>query len=222
MYYIFDVDGTITPPRKPMEQQYVPVFEEFCRNNKVALISGSSLLMIKEQIPDSICSLVKLYGCSGIEGISYDLDYEIKNDALIQRLNSHLELSNFNQKTGNHIEYRKGMINFSTVGRNANNEQRKLYSEYDKEYQERNSIVIDLLNNFPQYEFRIGGEISIDITKKGINKSIILKEIPGDEKVIFYGNQIKEGNDKPIADVIVENNLGTIIECNYPHTFSLL
>lgn len=222
MYHIFDVDGTITPPRKPMEPQYIPVFEEYCLNNKVILVSGSSISMIREQIPNSICSLVKLYGCSGIEGISYPLDYEINDDRLLQRLNSHLQLSIFDLKTGNHIEYRKGMINFSIVGRNATNEQRNSYSRFDSEYQERISIVKDLSNKFPQYEFRIGGEISIDITKKGVNKSIILKEIPCKERVTFYGNQIKEGNDKPIADYISSNNLGNVIETHYPNTFDLL
>ena len=222
MYHIFDVDGTITLPRKSIEQQYIPIFEKFCRNNKVILISGSTCDMIRQQIPDSILSLSKLYGCSGIEGLSFDIDSSINDEKLIKRLEAHLQLSIFDQKAGNHIEHRKGMINFSIVGRNASDSQRKLYSEFDQEYQERISIVNDLSNKFPQYEFRIGGEISIDISKKGINKSIIMKEIPLGETVTFYGNQTKDGNDKPIADYIISNNLGKVIQIEYPNTFDLL
>lgn len=211
-YYVFDVDGTITPPRKPLEKKLENTFKTFCKNNNVVLVSGSSLSMIKEQIPESIQEHITMYGCNGVEGISFNTDHEINDEELIKRLNVHLQLSTFDLKLGNHIEQRNGMINFSVIGRNASDEQRKLYSDYDKEYNERSFIVNDLQKKFPKYEFKIGGEISIDITKLGIDKSLVIKDIILKESQIpefcFFGDK-PNGNDYGICKYIEENNLGT-------------
>ena len=45
--------------------------------------------------------------------------------------------SDFPVKTGRHYEERVGMINYSIVGRNATQEQRKLYEECDSDKQVR-------------------------------------------------------------------------------------
>lgn len=218
IYHVFDVDGTITPPRKHMEEDFLPRFLDFCQNNNVVLVSGSDQKMIAEQIPKEILSLVKLYTCNGAEGISFDIEYDIIDEKLISLLDVHLALSYFPIKTGKHINFRKGMINFSTIGRNASYEQRKEYVSFDEEVKERKSIVNHLSLKFPEYEFRIGGEISIDISKKGINKSLVAKDLltlDPETYIIFYGNQIADGNDKPLAEYIEEHNLGRSIPIDY-------
>lgn len=218
-YYVFDIDGTITPPRKPMEPDFSPRFFSFCSNHSVILVSGSSIDMIKEQIPKDILDLVKVYGCSGIEGCYVDVDYEIDDYPLESYLNHLVEYYTYPNKTGNHIEKRKGMINFSIVGRNATQKDRMEYAEFDSRFNQRKRIVEKLKQQFGDtYDICIGGEISIDITKKGINKSIVAKDILTFDKnpyIIFYGNQILDGNDYYLAKSIQENRIGHSIQIDY-------
>lgn len=224
-YHVFDVDGTLTEPRKPMDADFVPAFSEFCNFNSVVLVTGSTYSMIKEQIPSEILEKVKLYTCSGVVGLCHNVDHTINDENLIQYLEKILEKSQYPTKTGNHINYRTGMINFSIVGRNATDKDRKTYTVFDNIFEERKNIVEDLQQKFPQYEFLIGGEISIDISKRGINKSLVAKDLltfDPEAYIIFYGNQILDGNDYPLAKFIQMNNIGHSIQIIYPNTKLLI
>jgi phosphomannomutase len=217
-YHVFDVDGTITHPRKPMDEDFIEKFYSFCKKHKVILVSGSDYNMIIEQIPEKILDIVKLYTCGGIDGISFDVEYEIEDPRLIDRLELFLNTSVYAHKTGKHINYRKGMINFSIVGRNATDELRIDYSKFDAMFNERKEITETLRKEFPDYDVCIGGEISIDITKKGMNKSLVAKDLLTLSKkpfIIFYANQILDGNDYPLAKFIQENNIGYSVQINY-------
>jgi len=219
IYYIFDIDGTITVPRKPMDEDFFETFYEFAKNNKVVLVTGSDKKLALEQIPEKLLSIVKLYTCSGVEGLeNITVDYEINDPVLIQQLENMIDVYQYKDKTGSHVNKRKGMINFSVVGRNANDQQRKEYAEFDKVNNQRKNIVNKLSTFSNDYEICIGGEISIDITKKGINKSLVAKdilEIDPDAYLIFYGNQILDGNDYFLAKYIQENKLGYSIPIDY-------
>ena len=41
--YIFDVDGTLTVPRQPIEPLFAKFFLEFARHRSVVLVPGSDL-----------------------------------------------------------------------------------------------------------------------------------------------------------------------------------
>lgn len=224
-YHVFDVDGTLTEPRKPMDADFVPAFSKFCDFNSVVLVTGSTYQMIKEQIPSEILEKVKLYTCSGVVGLCYDVDHVINDEDLVKYLENILKKSQYSSKTGSHINHRTGMINFSIVGRNATDKDRKDYSIFDALFREREIIVKDLQEKFPQYEFLIGGEISIDISKRGINKSLVAKDLltfDPEAYIIFYGNQILDGNDYPLAKYIQMNNIGHSIQIIYPNTKLLI
>lgn len=218
--YIFDVDGTITVPQQKMEDEFEELFYEFCCKNEVALVSGSDKKMIEDQISSRIINKVKLYTCNGIEGSSFKLkikDYEIDN-SIVSALETMLTYTEYPVKTGNHIVRRKGMINFSIIGRNANQQERDEYAIFDQKLQHRKYLVSLLKDQFENLEFHIGGQISIDITRKGMNKSLVAKDLCKKEKpfLIFYGDGILNGgNDYPLAKYIQDNGLGYSVSINY-------
>ena len=41
MIYIFDIDGTLTPSRNPIDKEFKKQFINFCKYNKVWLVTGS-------------------------------------------------------------------------------------------------------------------------------------------------------------------------------------
>ena len=64
--FMFDIDGTLTPPRLPMTEDMVEMFQGFCERNRVILVTGSDMKKVVEQVPENIRGLVEgIYTCSG-------------------------------------------------------------------------------------------------------------------------------------------------------------
>ena len=227
--FIFDVDGTLTPSRGKIDDDFKKFFVEFCKNNNVYLVTGSDKPKTVEQIGDELYSMAKrVYNCSGSE--VWVGDKQIKtNDWKIPYhvrtwLLDKLEESNFPLRTGLHIEERVGMINFSVVGRNATVGERKLYVKYDKEHNERN-VIADLFNKeFTELVARPGGETGIDISPIGKDKSQIINDFDINDTLHFFGDRMDpQGNDYPLKKVIIDNDLGFAIQVNgWKNTWEML
>ena len=66
--YIFDVDGTLTPPRQKINKQFASFFASFCEQKPVFLATGSDYKKVKEQItPDIISKVHGIFTCMGNE-----------------------------------------------------------------------------------------------------------------------------------------------------------
>ena len=134
--YLFDVDGTLTPSRGVIDSEFKKWFINFASVKSVILVTGSDRDKTLEQLGESIYKKCKrVYNCSGND--VYEQDKQIKfNDWKLpidaqQWLQFKLDHSPFDLRTGLHFEHRTGMCNFSIVGRNANQEERKQYYNYD-------------------------------------------------------------------------------------------
>jgi phosphomannomutase len=206
--FLFDVDGTLTLPRKRMSVEFAQLFDILVDQEGVYLVSGSDIEKIKEQVPHSI-----LERCSGIFASSANefwigskLQYEnvyAPSDGVIEFLTDSLASSEYGTKTGKHIEHRPGMINFSTVGRSATSKQRAEYNRWDRGSQERKKIATELMAKHPELDVKVGGEISIDIYPVGLDKSQAvqyLREEYGGCQIVFFGDRTdKEGNDYSVV-----------------------
>ena len=207
MIYMFDVDGTLTPSRGKIDSEFHDWFLNFCNNNPVFIVTGSDKAKTVEQIgPDIFNACVKVYNCSGNEvwkgddRIHYN-SWTLPNDAR-EWLVSELLMSEYKYRTGNHIEERTGMVNFSVVGRNADSEKRADYFVYDCNTEERASIARRFEVQFPDLSAKVGGETGIDIFPYGSDKSQVLNDFSSIELgfISFYGDRCDPaGNDYPIA-----------------------
>jgi len=206
--FIFDVDGTLTPSRQTIDTDFAVFFTDFCCHNDVYLVTGSDKEKTIEQISEEVYSLCKrVYQCNGNdvwEGEKHIRTNEwiLPDLARTFLINCEYE-SKFTIRTGNHIEERPGMVNFSIVGRNANLEERAKYVAYDTVEEER-KIIADAFNiMFPDLSAKVGGETGIDISPKGSDKSQIVKDFDKQDTLWFFGDAIyKGGNDYPLAKVI--------------------
>ena len=210
MKYIFDVDGTLTPSRGRIDKKFEAFFEDFCDNNKVYLVTGSDKPKTIEQVGESIYNKCqRVYQCSGSEVyignvLWYYDPWKIDESAYNWLMNT-LEESDFSIRTGNHIEQRSGMVNFSVVGRNANAEERKAYIEYESWNGERRKIADEFNATFPHLQATVGGETGLDISKLGSDKSQILRDFNRKESITFFGDAMFDGgNDYPLK-VALEN-----------------
>ena len=210
--YLFDVDGTLTEPLAEIDDVFADVFLSWVREkNKTAyLVTGSDIQKTKKQLFSSFIDQCEgIFTCSG--NVFYSkgkLVYENKleiPEAFIQNLELYLDHGTaWRKKTGTHIEIRKGMINFSTVGREASPDLREAYYKWDQKNHEREDIVEYIKNLYPDFEVAIGGQISVDIYPAGKNKAQVVDKIVElhgrDVEMIFVGDRnVTGGNDWPLA-----------------------
>lgn len=202
MNFVFDVDGTLTPSRKSIDPKFAEWFLDFTKKNKVYLVSGSDYPKTLEQLGETICnSVAGVYSCAGnalyVNGQEmYSNSFEL-TDEEYKFLEKLLELSAYPERTGQHIEMRLGLCNFSIVGRGATHEQRQSYVQYDTAISERKNLA-ELINmQFPRLEATVAGETGIDIYLCGKDKAQIADEV---SPFIFFGDKIEiGGNDYSIA-----------------------
>ena len=230
-HFIFDVDGTLTPSRGTISTSFKEFFTTFCKENKVCLVTGSDKPKTIEQLGEEIFNLCeRVYNCSGNDVSEGQYNTHTSNwvvpDDVKDWLDDKFYNSDFELRTGNHLEERIGTANFSIVGRNANKEQRALYVEYDTEHNERYYIAKELEEKFTDIQANVGGETGIDIFPKGCDKSQILVDFNFDEDEIhFFGDKMEEGgNDYPLKQAIMENMVE--YKCyhvkDYKETFKIL
>jgi len=224
---IFDMDGTLTPATQPISTEMMKALSSVKPMYSKYLVTGSDFEKVSKQIPEDFLlkNFRKVFTCNGtrVYDTHLDLDDETKPYApdlvhkidlldhysqadlnhLISRLLSIASESHTKYKTGTFIEWRESQINFSVVGRNCSLDQRENYVTWDKKSNERKKIVKRLEEEFSGWGlgFNLGGQISIDITRKEWNKSYALQFIPEpNNDCIFFGDKIVTGgNDFQIA-----------------------
>jgi len=216
--YIFDVDGTLTMPRQEINDNMLYHFKDWCRDKNVFLATGSDVDKLKEQIPEDLISLTKgVFCCMGNHLLSNKLKtlYKVNfpfHESLKKDLTNFVSNSKYKEKTGNHIEERIGMLNFSTVGRNADKFERIEYSKWDEAQNERKEIAEYINKNYPGLSATVGGSISIDIIPIGRDKGQIIKFLLGLEldisEIHFVGDRThKGGNDYGIRRELMKTNI---------------
>jgi len=228
IHYIFDVDGTLTPSRGKMDENFSKFFFDFCTLNKVYLVTGSDRAKTIEQVGNVIYGMCKrVYNCSGSD--VYIGDRNIYRhiwtlpDLARHFLEQCLEEEDFNIRTGNHIEERPGMVNYSVVGRNATQQDRDAFIEWEVFNGSRRRTANAFNIMFPALQATIGGETGIDITPRGSDKSQILRDFYRKrDEIIFFGDAMSEGgNDYPLGKLLQSPSKAYAVD-NWNHTWNYL
>tara|TARA_R110000765_G_scaffold223038_1_gene327160 strand:- start:685 stop:1407 length:723 start_codon:yes stop_codon:yes gene_type:complete len=221
--YLFDIDGTLTPPRQKMDESFAEFFLPFAKENIVYLATGSDIEKAREQVDQRILMMCQgVFTCSGNEfwerGKKVYSNEFYPRPKLVTFLEKCVKDSNYHTKTGNHLEYRNGMLNFSVVGRNATPDQRAAYVEWDERKKERWAVAVTLLahtEDFGNIDVSIGGEISIDIYPKGKDKSQAVSKIRQLHglPIVFMGDRMEpNGNDYPAAKALKAGDAACQVE----------
>lgn len=140
---------------------------------------------------------------------------------LLLYLDDVVKYSPYPHRYGNHIELRRGMVNFSICGRDATKEQREDFYQWDQIYNQREGIVRFINTMYPEFDASIGGQISIDIVETGRDKSQIIHMI--EMPAIFFGDTImNHGNDYPLAQAMLNAGGSVIPVANWRETWQNL
>lgn len=198
----FDVDGTLTDPRKPIDQSMLNLMLKLVQTHRVWLVTGSDEPKCREQVGSLFLQAERVYCCAGAElwmnGIKTKYTDWNPPVQLIIDLFSALEASDYPDKTGKHVEIRTGMVNLSIPGRNATQVQREQFTAWDEKTGVRRRIADEINRKYPKAHATLGGKTGIDITEKGRGKHTIL--VDTDDSVWFWGDECRAGgNDYSLA-----------------------
>ena len=226
LIYVFDVDGTLTPSRGQIDPEFKTWFLEYFTTRPFALVSGSDRPKLLEQLgPEILDAADMVFACSA--NSIWVRDAEVHHstwgpgEQVFNFLQDQLNASQAPEFTGNHMEVRTGLLNFSTIGRDCTQEQRNRYFAWDQESGERRSICEQLMQTFPNLTAEVGGEISIDIYPVGLDKRQVTQYLKS-YNIYFFGDGIKPGrNDWSLAQALTGESLPFPVN-NYTDTWNQL
>ena len=225
--YVFDMDGTLTPARLPMTEEFKKEFLPWLKTHTAFIATGSDYSKVGEQLPQEVIdAFTGIYGSMGNTlhqngKLIYKKEIEY-NENLLNDLENFRKNTKYPYKLfGNYIEKRIGMVNFSVIGRDCTYEEREKYTAWDKINGERLNIQKTLSEKYPEYDFECGGNISLDIIPKGCGKSQIahnLREKCPNEKIIFMGDRTYlGGNDYALAHELSTMDNTQVIQVENPN-----
>lgn len=224
--WVFDVDGTLTPSRGKMDEQFKSFMMEMADRNDVYIVTGSDRDKTLEQVGEDLYNRCKIvFNCSGNDIWEQDKNvFTTKwklSEELTAVLETALEKSKYPVKTGKHIEYRPGMVNFSIVGRNATHVERKDYHNFDNQTGERKLLAKIINKTDKTITAQVAGETGIDILERKKDKRQVMDWFSKDDTVHFFGDRMEQGgNDEPLATANA-NGYNTTVK-NWEDTYNRL
>lgn len=224
---VCDLDGTLAPSKFPIEESMINVISQVLKVNRLAVISGGAYPQYQKQFlsrlncDKDILKNLFLFPANGTTAYEYDTETESWKKLYEENLNeeenkqifdgfdraiknSGIDVSN---PYGILIEDRGGEINFSGRGQEAPLSVKEVW---DPDHTKRQKIVLELKKIIPQFEMRIGGMTSIEVTHPGITKAYAIRKIEellkvSKEDIIFIGDAIfPGGNDYAAKETGVE------------------
>ena len=196
--FMFDVDGTLTDPRRQIVHEFKDFMFEFVQKHTCMIVTGSDRPKTIEQIGEDLTnSFARVYHCSGNHVFVGNKEVYKSEWALteVQQtfLQAILHTFDYPEMTGNHIEQRTGTANFSIVGRNADWDQRARYADWEKVNKGRDTVAMYYNQEFNDSIAQVAGQTSIDIFKKGCDKSQAIREHEG--TTIYFGDHCQPGGN---------------------------
>ena len=115
--YVFDVDGTLSHARQPMDKEFHDWFVNWMSTRDVYLVTGSDRPKTVEQIGEDIVDGCNMsFQCAGNDvwrkGSPVAQTNFTPPPEMNDWLNNELKNSKYPNRWGNHIEKRVGLINF--------------------------------------------------------------------------------------------------------------
>ena len=206
---LFDVDGTLTEPRKVVSPETLTFLKELREKIAIGVVGGSDLVKQKEQLGDSPNMFDWCFAENGllahrdgaVIGQTSFKDHlgEERLKKLINWILRYFADLDIPVKRGTFIEFRQGMLNVSPIGRNCSREERNEFEKFDLANKVRETMVAKLKEEFADYNltYSIGGQISFDVFPSGWDKTYCLQFIDRSlfDEVHFFGDKTFEGGN---------------------------
>lgn len=231
---LFDLDGTLTPPRGRITDDNTNGISKLLRIARVGILTGSDLPFVIEQLPRSLFEEgLEVFSCNGTKHYKFSNNsFELMGSA--KQINEILSKKEYDKLlkflleeqilfinkyelnyTGTFITFRGSLINWSPIGRDSTKKERGDFEKLDSKLFIRKKLF-DKLNEFildqpkdsemRNLQIKIAGSTSFDIYPIGYDKTYALNYFDKSVKTWFVGDRCEHGgNDKEIYDALKES-----------------
>ncbi|KND48157.1 MAG: phosphomannomutase [Parcubacteria bacterium C7867-006] len=222
-----DLDGTLAPSKSSLSREMSDVIRQILPRYSLAVISGGAFPQFQKQFlfnldcPKELYKNLYLFPTMGSTCYVYDYEkddwkqiYEEKlsdeeRRDIIQAFKDSINESGLDLEGayGEILEDRGTQVTFSGRGQNAPIDAK---NSWDPDRTKR-QILVDLLKSkIPNFDIRMGGMSSIDVTRLGVDKAYAIGKIKSllnvnDDDIVFVGDALyKGGNDAPVKKTNVD------------------
>ncbi len=224
---VADMDGTLTLSKQPMDQEMSELIDQLLEHKEFAVIGGGKYSLFQTQLVERLAAdhdhLSRLYlfptcattlyrhNGNGWKQVYAENLEESEKNRIMGAIETALKNVDFEMPQtvyGTVIEDRGTQISFSANGQLAPLE---VKSKWDPDHKKRLKIKEHLNLLIPEFDVKIGGTNTIDITKGGIDKGYGINKISEYfgykiNEMFFIGDALYEGgNDYPVKQTGVDS-----------------
>lgn len=223
----FDLDNTLAESKSPITREMAGLLDRLLAKFQVCVISGGKFEQFETQLidhldvaPDGLGALHVMPTC-GTRYYRFDVAAEAwqqvyaedltadKRALIVAALNKGADALGFRETKlwGHQIEDRGSQVTFSALGQDAPAASKHAW---DPDGAKKRALRDFVAKEIPEFEVRVGGSTSIDVTKHGIDKAYGMKKLIAllgvtKEDLIFVGDRLDEGgNDYPVKAMGVD------------------
>lgn len=225
---LFDMDGTLTPVRKRMNDDMVKAINRLAEHCRIGIVTGSKYSYVVEQVPQLFngelnSNRIDIMPCNGTKRYVFDgQGYKINSDInMLEKISRKsyeqiiYECTSYQLEimstydipfTGTFIQYRGSLLNWCPVGRDAKDVEREEFTRIDSETGLRKKYK-DLLQTKLaikgiDIKVALGGSTSLDIYPTGWDKTYSLTHYP-EHEFYFAGDKCQlGGNDWHLYEML--------------------
>ncbi len=217
----FDLDKTLTDSKTPVDNRMVEILSKILDKFQVCVISGCSYDQFHKQLLSSLkldttkLQSLHIMPTCGTRYYTYNLADKGWHEMYAENL-TEVEKSKISeallkcfkdlgygdeQTWGELVEDRLSQVTLSTLGQEAPLNKKEAWDPTNTKKQAISDNAAKLL---PEFEVKVGGLTSIDVTKPGIDKAYGMKKLIdalgiAKEDILFFGDRVQEGgNDYPV------------------------
>ncbi|MGZ4371017.1 MAG: HAD-IIB family hydrolase [Gaiellaceae bacterium] len=223
----FDLDNTLAVSKSPITAEIAGLLGRLLARFQVCVISGGKFDQLRLELldhlnvaPDKLGALHVMPTCgtryyrfdvaarAWRQVYAEDLPAE-KRAMIVAALNKGADALGLRETKlwGGQIEDRGSQVTFSALGQEAPVAAKEAW---DPDGAKKRQLRDYVAKEIPEFEVRVGGSTSIDVTKHGIDKAYGIRKLIGllgvaKEDLIYVGDRLEEGgNDHPVKAMGVD------------------
>ena len=213
---VFDMDGTLTPSKAPIRRDMARLLGRLLREKMVAVIGGGRYEQFQRQfiqrakLPKELMAKMPLFPTSAAafyrwrngwkKVYAHGLPTPAKKKifAAFREVFKATGYKHPEKVYGRVIEDRGTQVTFSAVGQKAPLRAKARWHRKNNRLRMRLARLLG--EKLPEFEVRLGGLTSVDVTKKGIDKAYGIRQIEkvlgvDIENMLFVGDAIFPGGN---------------------------
>lgn len=195
----FDLDGTLTQHKTPLDLKNRSVLERLSKKYKLLMVGAGQCMRIFNQL-DFPIDIIGNYGMQysvynkekHTQDMVFDAVIPCDKDSIEKRITMLREKFGFTEYYGENTEFHSsGCVTFPCLGTKAPRDKKLAF---DPDRQKRRHIYSEVIETFPEFNVFVGGSSSFDMAPKPYNKYYALDKYCKDNG-LSHGNVVYAGDD---------------------------